>query len=432
MVRLECLTVKLDMRPNPIPNHFFQENRLALMRKLDANSLILMQSANVMVQNGDINYPFLQDPNFFYYTGIEAPGCSLLLVPGNNGNPESTLFIPPVDPEKEKWEGKMLTKEKAQELSGIEVVRCTDMFLPIFFKYQKWRENLYCEINDVFPSQSLSPNHLFLEDLAKRLPGLRFRKLHKLTSYQRFKKRSVELDRLRKSIEIIKLALEKSLGRIKPGTMEYQIEAELKYHYLDQGCSRLGFEIIAAGGRNATYLHYTKNDSELRDGDLVLIDTGGSYGGYSGDITRTFPVSGKFSRRQKQCYQAVLDVQKAFMREVRPGRSWNQLLQVAEKITAEIYTDYRLIKEPRESRRVSCHRIGHFLGLDIHDVGNLNWPLEAGAVVTVEPGLYLPEEGLGIRIEDNLLITESGTENLSRDIVKEVDAIEQLAGRHSS
>ena len=395
------------------------------MRKLDADSLVLMRSANVMVQGGDMQYPFRQDADFFYYTGIEAPGCSLLLVPENGGEPETILFIPPVDAEKERWEGKMLNKEKARELSGIEAVRYTEEFLPALFKYQKWRENLYCEVNDLFPAQALSPNHLLLQDLARRLPGLGFRKLHRLTSYQRLKKKPVELERLRRSIEITKEALERSLRRLKPGIMEYRIEAELRYHYTIQGCLRPGFDAIVAGGGNATCLHYTENGSELREGDLVLIDTGGAYGGYSGDITRTFPVSGKFSQRQRHCYRAVLDVQKAFVPKIEPGKTWRELLRTAEEITGEIYADYRLIREPSEHKRVSCHRIGHFLGLDIHDVGNLDWPLEPGAVVTVEPGLYLAEEGLGIRIEDDFLLTETGTENLSRDIVKEIDEIER-------
>ena len=407
------------MRPDPINSDFFSKNRIELKQQFDSNCLVLVQSADPMVQSGDSRHAYQQDPDFFYYTGIEAPGCSLLLVPENDGKPEITLFIPPVDPEREKWEGKMLTKERARELSGISTVQFTDTFLPTLFKYQKWREELYCEVNDVFPAQALSPKHLFLTELAKRLPGLRFRKLHKLSSYQRLKKKPVELERIRKSIDIIKIALEEVLKKLQPGMMEYQIEAELNYHYLLQGCHRPGFDVIAAGGQNATCLHYTENDCELQTGNLILIDTGGQYGGYSGDITRTYPIDGQFSDRQKRCYQAVLDVQKTFIEKVLPGKTWNELLKEGDTITGQIYTDYGLTKSPEEHKKVSYHGIGHFLGLDIHDVGNLNWPLEEGAVVTVEPGLYLPDEGLGIRIEDDLLITSDGCENLSQGIIKE-------------
>ncbi len=402
------------------------------MKQLNANSLALLQSADFMVQSGDAKFSYFQDTNFFYFTGIETPGCSLLLAPDNDGKPEVTLFIPRVDPEKEKWEGRMLTAEKAKELSGIKAVQTTDTFLPTFYKYQEWREELYCELNDVFPTQALSPRHLLLDDISKRLPGLNFRKLHKLTSYQRLKKQAEELERLRKSIEITQLALDKSLEKLRSGLYEYQIEATIKYHYLNQGCHRPGFEVIVAGGGNAACLHYTENNCILNNGDLLLIDTGGSYGGYSADITRCFPVSGKFSGRQKHCYQAVLDVQNEFINTLKPGKTWNQLLKVAESITGQIYTDYKLIKEPKEHKKVSYHGIGHFLGLDVHDVGNQSCPLEAGAVVTVEPGLYLPEEGLGIRIEDDILITEDGSENLSQNIIKEIDDIErQYQSTHS-
>jgi len=208
--------------------------------------------------------------------------------------------------------------------------------------------------------------------------------------------------------------------------MEYQIEAELIYHYISNGCERQGFDAIVAGGKNATVLHYVENSDQLKDGDLLLIDTGGEYGMYSGDITRTYPISGKFTQRQRQCYQAVLDVNQAFINELKPALSWKQLYEKAGEITGDIYSQNGFIEDPKSHLSVSFHRIGHYLGLDVHDVGNLEWPMESGAIITVEPGLYLADEGIGIRIEDNVLFTDNGIEVLSASIPKEIDEIEAM------
>jgi len=216
------------------------------------------------------------------------------------------------------------------------------------------------------------------------------------------------------------------MKKLKPGLMEYQIEAEIVYHYLNNGCNRLGYEAIVAGGENAAILHYVTNHAQLNDGDLLLIDTGGEYGMYSGDITRTYPVNGKFSPRQRQCYQAVLDVNQAFIKALKPGDSWKQLYEKAGEIIGEIFHRQGFIDDPKKHLSVSYHRIGHYLGLDIHDVGHLDWPMAAGTIITVEPGLYLPDEKIGIRIEDNILFTEDGIEILSSDIPKEIEDIEAL------
>lgn len=414
------------MRPSHFSQEFYSANRQKLKQQIDDNSLVLMQSADVMVKAGDATFVHKQDTNFYYYTGISYPDCSLLIVPNNDGKPEETLFIPSVDPLKEKWEGKMLTKAEALEISGIKSVQYNDTFLPTFYRYQHWRENLYCELNDIFPTQPLSAKHLLLSDISKRIPGLRFKKLHKLSTMHRIVKASEEIDRIKKAISLINLALRKVLGKLKPGMMEYQVEAEIMYQYLYNGCSGPGFDLIAAGGKNATCLHYTENKDELKSGELILIDTGGDYGMYSGDITRTFPINGKFTDRQKHCYQAVLDVQKTFMQEIKPGLTWGSLMKRSGEITGDIYLKYQLIEGVKKHSEVSYHGIGHFLGLDIHDVGKLDWELEPGAILTVEPGLYLPDEDLGIRIEDDILITESGFENLSANIPKEIEEIETI------
>lgn len=414
------------MQPTLLSAEFFSSNRENLIKKLDADSLVLVQSAPEAVRNADALHYWRQDSDFYYFTGIDYPDCSLLIVPNPGEKDEVMLFIPPVDPEKEKWTGKMLTKERAKEISGIETVQSTESLAPSLFRAQKWREKLYCDVNEAYPHLSLTPRHLFLSDLRKRLPGLRQKKLGLLTAPLRVVKQQPELDLIETSLSIINSALTSVMKQLKPGLKEYQVEAEITYQYLYNGCKRHGFEPIVASGDNATVLHYVSNEDTLQDGDLLLIDTGGEYRMYSGDITRVFPVNGKFSVRQKACYQAVLEVNKAFIEEVKPGYSWNELHKRASEITGEIYHQYGLIDNPQKHLQVSYHKIGHFLGLDVHDVGRMDEPMEPGTVITVEPGLYLPEEGIGIRIEDDVVLTDSGCRVLSSAIPKEVDEIESL------
>ena len=414
------------MRSGPISPDFFIENRRSLTDQLETSSLALMQSAEPMIRNSDIHHLWRQDSTFFYFTGIDYPGCSLLLAPNIDGKAEEILFIPTIDPEQEKWSGIMLTKDRAKEISGIKTVQTMDTLLPTLFRMQKWREFLFCEINDVFPDQPLTALHLLMADIARRLPGLQFKKLSFLTSKLRVRKKPEEVEKIRHSISIIDAALRSVMQKLKPGIMEYQIEAELMYHYINSGCARQGFDAIVAGGKNATVLHYVENSEELKNGDLLLIDTGGEYGMYSGDITRTYPINGKFNQRQRQCYQAVLDVNQAFIQELKPDFSWKQLYEKAGEITGDIFAQNGFIEDPKKHLSVSFHRIGHYLGLDVHDVGNLDWPMEPGTIITVEPGLYLRNEGIGIRIEDNVLFTEDGIEVLSSSIPKEIEEIESM------
>ena len=414
------------LRAPPLPDRFFRENRQELVNSFDSDTVILLQSADSMVRNSDITHPWRQDSSFYYFTGIDEPGCSLLILPNKNGPTEEILFIPQVDPEKEKWNGRMLTRAIARESSGVKMVQDASALMMTFFRVQKWREYLYTELNDFFPDQPLTRQHLLLEDISRRIPGLQIKKLDPLIAGLRHRKKPEEVAYIKESLRIIDDALHGVMKKLKPGLMEYQIEAEIVYHYLKNGCNRLGYEAIVAGGENAAILHYVSNHTQLNDGDLLLIDTGGEYGMYSGDITRVYPVNGKFTPRQRQCYQAVLDVNKAFIEMLKPGESWKQLYEKAGEITGEIYQREGLIDDPKKHLSVSYHRIGHYLGLDIHDVGHLDWPMDAGTIITVEPGLYLPDERIGIRIEDNILFTEDGIEVLSSNIPKEIEEIEAL------
>jgi len=409
-----------------LPQNFFIENRKALLNQLDDHSIVWLESSELMIRNADMFHFWRQDSGFFYFTGIEQSGCSLLLIPKDDGDHEEILFIPQVDPLKETWEGKMLTLEQAKEISGVPSVLTKESFLATFFRKQKYKDKLYCEINEVFPHQPLTKQHLQLQDFRVRLPGLCPHKISPFADRLRLSKKPEEIKYLSKSIDIIRDAFLTIMKKVRPGMMEYELEAELAYTYLKRGCTRLGYDIILASGKNATILHYTNNASQIKDSDLVLVDSGGEYGMYSGDITRTFPANGKFNPRQKKCYAAVLEVQKRFLKEVKSGLAWKELFSMADEIQTEIYTRENFIKKGEKHNKVSLHKIGHNLGLDIHDVGDAEWKLPDGAVITVEPGLYLEEEGIGIRIEDNIVLNKEGHVNLSASIPKEIEEIEAL------
>lgn len=417
------------MRTPRFSPSFFKGNRERLLELLPKDSIALVHSGTEYLRGGDALHPFRQDSSFFYFTGIETPGCSLLLIPNNGGKPEEILFIPPVDPEKEKWEGKMLSTKMAAEISGVKVVQSVDELKVVLFRSQKWKEKLYCELNEQFPESAVSPLHQLYHDIRLRLPGLQIKKLAPLTAQLRVRKQPMEINNIQKSLNIIDEALRRVMKTVKPGVMEYQVEADILHTYLTRGCKRVGFDTIAAGGGNATVLHYVTNDDSLNDGELILIDTGGEYGMYSGDITRTIPVNGSFSNRQKHCYQAVLEVQKKVIAAIQPGMKFSELVKISDQILGETYLAYGFISKPEEHGRVSLHGIGHYLGLDIHDVGHPDWTLDNGVIITVEPGLYLKEEGIGIRIEDNVLIKDGIVEILSSQIPKEINEIEAFMKR---
>jgi len=414
------------MRHQPFPARFFQDNRRNLAQRLDDDAMAMVFAAEPMVRNGDQHHPWRQDSNFFYLTGLEQPGMVLLVFPEKNGTHQEILFIPPVEPEKEKWEGKLLRIEEAQEISGIKRVLTIDQFLPQFYRLQTNMGQLFTEVNSIFPDQPLTKAHQLIQEFGLRIPGLNIRKLAPLMLPFRSKKQDLEIERVRASLGIIETGLRAAAKKIRPGVLEYQIEAELAYQYLYHGCSRVGFDTIVAGGQNACTLHYIDNSSELKDGDLVLIDTGGEYGMYSGDITRVFPVSGKFTERQAHCYQAVLEVNRQMIHKLKAHLSWKEITEMSAVVQGEVYKKFGLIKDTKDYLKVGYHRIGHNLGLDVHDVQNLEWPLKAGAIITIEPGLYLPDEGIGIRIEDDVLLLEGGAEVLSKAIPKSVSDIEAL------
>ena len=417
------------MRVKPFPPSFYAKNRERLRKALPPGSMALLFNGRESTRNADQLHPFRPDSNFWYLTGIEEPSAKLLLLPWDADQAGEMLFLPSVDPKKEQWEGRMTTLDQGKTISGIEAVKELPGFESILYSWQRHRDMLYSEVNPVFPRQPLTSEHLYLAEIGKRLPGLQLKKIDPLMRKLRAKKQPPEIKRQREALGIMNRGLRRVMQGLSPDMMEYQVEAQLVHQYLDEGCDRLGFEVIVAGGENACILHYVENSSKLKSKDLVLIDTGAEYGMYSGDITRVFPVNGKFTPPQAKAYQCVLDVNEAMISEVKAGMSWKEISDLATKIQAKIYKKAGYITDEKKLMEVALHRIGHSLGLDVHDLQHPEEPLPVGAVITIEPGIYLKDQGIGIRIEDNVLLTKEGCEVLSQDLPKQILEIEEIMGK---
>ena len=413
------------MRHANLPAGFFSQNRARLRQALPPGSLACLWAGRPMLRNQDQQYPFRVNSNFFYLTGVAEPGSVLLLKPASAGDEGELLFLPPLDEVKEKWEGPMLKPAEAKAIGGVKKTADLPSFEGTLFAWQRHCDALFAEVNQVFPQQALSEEHLFLQQLALRLPGLQVKKLEPLLLPLRAQKDPCEQEAIKNALGVTRAALSRALQVIKPGVREFQVEAELLREYLWQGCDRLGFDSIVAAGANACVLHYTANKAALQAGDLVLIDNGGELGMYTGDITRVFPVDRRFTPAQATAYQAVLEVNQEMCAWVKAGQTWAEIGEKAQALQKRIYAQAGLLADQDQLMQVALHRIGHSLGLDVHDPQKPDQPLPPGAVITIEPGVYLKDRGIGIRIEDNLVLTENGAEVLSDGIPKEIPAILQ-------
>ena len=317
----------------------------------------------------------------------------------------------------------MLNKEKAQSVSGVENVMQLEDFWTVFQAQQNWKKTLYIENNIIHTLPKFSQ---VVQKIQKQNPALEIKKLDFTIASLRAKKQSVEILQIQKAIDITQVALEKIFQKIKDKKInnEKQIAAELTYQYQLQSSEGHAFNPIVASGKNAVILHYEDNNQSLKSEDLLLIDTGAMWGMYNSDITRVIPISGKFTDKQKFYYELVLEMQEQIINTLKIGMSWWELYQKADKIQAKILKKAKIIQNETEQKSYTVHRIGHPLGLDVHDIYNQDDKLEEGNLLTIEPGLYLPEENIGIRIEDDILLTKKGIKNLSSKIPKTVKEIE--------
>jgi Xaa-Pro aminopeptidase len=427
----------------------FNNRRQALLAKMAPASAAIIFSAPEATRSADTEYPYRQNSDFWYLTGFNEPGAVLILVKSDETHNHSVLFNRVRDLTAETWFGRRLGQEAAPAKLGV------DRALP------------FDEINDQFPlllngldviyhaqGQYDYADQILFAALDKLRKGFRqnLQAPATLTDWRpwlhemRLFKSSEEMVIMRRAGEISALAHTRAMQKCRPGMFEYQLEAEIHHEFTRFGARYPSYNTIVGGGDNACILHYTENESELRDGDLVLIDAGCEYKGYAGDITRTFPVNGKFSRPQRAVYDIVLASLQRALEMFKPGISIRVVNDEVVRIMITGMVELGILKGEVEQliaeqahRPFYMHGLGHWLGLDVHDVGHYGTPdrdrtLEPGMVLTVEPGLYIapnadvPEEyrGMGIRIEDDILITATGIENLTASVAKDADAIEAL------
>ena len=408
-------------------NNFFKENREKFAEIIEDNSIALFFAGEAPVKRGDEHYPFVPDRNIYYLTGCDKDKFVLLAVKTNQ-KCEYTLFIVPFDEEKAKWVGAVLSADEYKKITGIENIKYLYDFEETISKtiFSKQIKNVYFDLeNRYFNTET--PALKFAEKISANYPNVSVCDSYYIIAELRKIKRDFEINNILKAINITKDGIYSMMKNAKPKMKEYEIEAYFSFELAKNGVRHKAFDSIAASGKNATILHYSENSDIVGENDLILCDVGASWGWYSADITRTFPVSGKFTERQKQIYNIVLEGQLKVINSIRPGIPFSSLNEILKNFYAEKLTEIGLINSPEEVSKYYYHGVSHLLGLETHDAGRHNeGNLVSGMVFTVEPGLYIAEEGIGIRIEDNVIVTENGCDVLSKDIIKTVEDIENF------
>lgn len=427
----------------------FTQRRRRLAEAIGTRAAALFVAPPPAVRSNDVEYPYRQDSDLLYLTGFQEPGAAALLLPGHPDG-EFHLFVRPRDRERETWTGRRAGLEGARDRFGADVAHPIDELPAKLVELAAKRDALYFRLgrHAELDQQVLACLQRWQHDKPRMGGGPDSlidpaAILHEMRLY----KEPAEIERLRVAGRIARAAHERALRETRPGMFEYEVEALVDYEFRRSGARGPAYPSIVAAGANATILHYVDNDAVLRDGDLLLIDAGAEFDGYCSDVTRTFPVGRAFSTAQRELYAIVLGAQQAAIEAVRPGVAFDEPHRVAlEHLTAGLVAlgfvtgDVKQAIEAEAYRPYYMHRTSHWLGIDVHDVGSYRMddgprPLAPGMVLTIEPGLYVaadaegvpPEfRGIGIRIEDDVLVNDGGHEVLSAGIVKEIDAIESL------
>lgn len=392
------------------------------------NSIGVIHSNDKMPRNGDLFFPFRQHSDFFYASGIEQEKSILLFVPGEpDPNKRVQLFIIKPDIHMEIWEGTKLTPHEAQTISGIQTIHAEKDFDIIFSEYAKKSEIIYVNKNENprFESYIRSRDDRFRTIIKRGYPQHELKSFAPILWECRLIKEPEEIALIKQACAITHEGFLEICSNIKPGMYEYELEAILTHVFISRGASGHAFEPIIASGKNACYLHYTKNDSLLKSGQIVNIDFGAEYANYASDCTRAIPVNGCFTKRQKQVYRSVLRVLQETKKLIVAGTTIQAYHQEAckyieeELLTLGLITKNNIANQSKKTPAYSqyfMHGISHFLGLDTHDVGTKDIVLEPGMVVTCEPGIYILEEEIGIRLENDIVVTVEGNEDLTSNI----------------
>jgi Xaa-Pro aminopeptidase len=429
------------MRHAPVSPELFIRNRERLSNLLLPNSIAVVNANDVLPTNADGTLPLIPNSDLFYLSGIEQEESILVLFPqASDPRQKEILFLRKPIPELETWEGHKLTKAEAQKISGIKSIHWLSDFHSIFHRLMCECEHVYLNSNEHGRAAIAVETReaRFVQETIRRYPLHDYQRLARVMQQLRVVKSEAEVRLIDKAAEITGKAFERVLGMIKPGVTETEVEAEFAYEFI-RNRARFAYTPIIASGKNANVLHYIENSDVCRKGDLLLLDVAANYANYNSDMTRTIPVSGKFSRRQKHVYNAVLRVLRQCGKGLVPGKKWKEWQSEAEQAIERECVELGLLKmadirkqDPNwpAVKKYFMHGVGHPLGLDVHDVGLLSRPMQAGWVMTVEPGIYIAEEGFGIRLENDYLITANGPVDLMAHIPIEADEIEsRIANR---
>lgn len=429
------------MKYLPLDPAIFIRNRKNFVAGMDKNAIAIFNSNDELPSNGDALHKFKQNSDLYWLTGIEQEDTMVILFP-NNPDPKFREVLVLVRPNemKEKWDGKRLRAEEAKKISGISTILWLESLEAVLQGWIHLADTIYLNTNENDRKGSLVPvrDYRFAETMKKRYPLHQYKRSARILKDLRAIKSPQEVEVMQKAIDITQVTFERLLKFIKPGVMEYEIEAEIWHSFLSQRATGPAYGSIIASGDNARILHYVNNNLECKDGDLVLMDFGAEYGGYCADLTRTVPVSGKFSKRQREVYDGCLKLHNYAKSILKPGIS---IVDYTDKVGAEaskIFIKLGLLqpsdlknedKENRAYRKYLYHGISHHLGIDVHDLGTRTEPIKPGMVFTIEPGIYIEEEKMGIRIENNVWITKTGNKDLMAKIPITAEEIETLMKR---
>lgn len=409
----------------------FEARRKKIYESMEKNSVAILYSGIEMHISADSYELFQSNRNFFYLTGLRREKMALVL--DKSVEPVQTiLFIEEAEPLMVRWTGKRVSKEEAKEISGIDDIRYIadlDAFMDRKMAYEEV-ENLYFDTYRYQAEDLPDYNVVKANEYRKLYPGVQIKNLYPFVAALRMKKDEEEVALTRKAIALTDEGLKNVLRNLKPGMKEYQAQADFEYSIRRNGAESPAFFTIAGSGANGCMLHYETNQDTIADNTLILLDLGARVCGYNSDITRTYPANGKFTEKQKKVYDIVLEANRVVGETAKPGMTLKELNEVCKKVLAEGLISLGLIKEESEVGKYYMHGVSHHLGIDVHDVTvPSKAKLEPGCIITNEPGLYIDEWEIGIRIEDDLLITENGCEVLSKDIMRTTEEIEDFMAK---
>ena len=427
------------MKYDPIPSELFVKNRNNFMDRMIPKSLAVFNSNDIYPISADSTLPFEQHRDIFYLSGVDQEESVLVLFPdAKNPVHREILFLKETNEHIAVWEGAKLTKKQATAVSGVQTVYWLDQLESVFFELMSQCNNVYVNTNEHYRQsvETETREDRFTKWCKEKYPSHTPQRSNPILQHLRSIKDPIEIDLIEQACTITEKGFRRILGFVKPGVWEYEIEAEFAHEFLRNRSRRFAYTPIIASGKNANVLHYVENNQQCQKGDLLLLDVGAEYANYSSDMTRTVPVSGTFTKRQKEVYNAVLKVKNEATKLLTPGTLWKEFhVEVGKLMTSELLqlglltkADIQIETDKKPAyKKYFMHGTSHHMGLDTHDYGLLNEPMQAQMVFTVEPGIYIPEEGFGIRLEDDVVVQPQGAPiNLMKNIPIEADEIEAI------